>query len=74
MIVIINLEPKKDKDGLQCKALLEAKKLICGDEWNKKGSTSSPKFLLFLGKLDLIKPDGRPKANVNYLLDFAGYK
>ncbi len=58
------------KDGLQGKALLTAKKLICGDEWDAKRLSSSLKkkweeFFLSLGASE---------RNVAYLLDFAGYK
>ena len=60
----------------QGKALLDAKKLICGDEWNVKQLThkTSKKWKEFLKMLDLIDKNGNQKVNVNYLLDFAGYK
>jgi len=67
---------KTIQDGLQGKALLDAKRLICGDEWNAVSLTNenSSKWKEFLKYLDLIQPSGKPKVNVSYLLDFAGYK
>jgi len=64
------------KDGLQGKALLAAKKIICGDEWNAKilPQTSAAKWKLFLQSISCIDKNGEPKRNVSYLLDFAGYK
>lgn len=58
-------------DGLQGKALLEAKKLICGDEWNKAGNLSgslSKTWQIFLQSVSCSK------QQASYLLDFAGYK
>ncbi len=64
------------RDGLQGQALLVAKKIVCGDEWNsaKLTSTVSQKWLSFLKTVDLIDKRGFAKMNVSYLLDFAGYK
>jgi len=58
------------KDGLQGMALLEAKKLICGDEWDAKKPTKAigEKWVKFYSML------GAKKENVNKLLDFAGYR
>ena len=66
------------KDGLQGKSLLKAKKLICGDEWNKEIKTMSnslgEKWKSFLHELNLIDKNGIIVRNVRFLLDFAGYK
>ncbi len=64
------------KDGLQGSALLKAKKLICGDEWNAPKLTNniSKKWKGFLETLNLLDKKGSQKMNVSYLLDFAGYK
>ena len=61
---------------LQGKSLLKAKKLICDEEWNAVKLTVpvSKKWLLFLETVSLIDKKGFAKANVSYLLDFAGYK
>jgi len=50
--------------------------LICGDEWNAKklSNNISKKWLSFLETIDLVDKVGSQKMNVNYLLDFAGYK
>ena len=58
------------KDRMQGSALLKAKKLICGDEWNAKGLTheTSEKWKNFLQSIN-CKLD-----NAYKLLDFAGYK
>ena len=58
------------KDRMQGSALLKAKKLICGDEWNNKqlSHLKSEKWKEFLQTL------GCPYRNSQYLLDFAGYK
>ncbi len=57
-------------------ALLKAKKLICGDEWNAKSlsHSKSSKWKDFLNTLNLVNKNGEVKVNVRYLLDFAGYK
>jgi len=57
-------------DGLQGNALLTAKKLLCGDEWDSKKPTK------VIGKKwsDFLSVINCQKANANYLLDFAGYK
>ena len=57
------------KDGLQGKALLAAKKIICGDEWNKPLThQTSKKWKDFL---QVLKTSSQ---QASYLLDFAGYK
>ena len=57
-------------DGLKGKALLYAKREICGEEWNapKLSNAVSQKWKDFWSMLNITK------SNVNYLLDFAGYK
>lgn len=70
------------KDGLQGKALLEAKKMKCEDEWDKpRGNMSDSarsKWDFFLETLNLLskRKDGRieEKTTVRELLEFAGYK
>ncbi len=64
------------KDGLQGKALLQAKKNLCGKEWNAVSLThaKSLKWKEFLNILNLIDKQGKVKVNVRFLLDFAGYK
>lgn len=70
------------KDRMQGDALLKAKKLICGDEWNldmpQIGRSLRSKWSDFLSVIGLLTiggtRDGMPKTNVKYLLDFAGYK
>jgi len=73
---IADLAKQTIKDGLQGRALLEAKKMICGDEWNAKKMSKygEKKWSIFLQSIDLLEKSGKPKRNVNYLLDFAGYK
>ncbi len=58
------------KDGIQGRALLNAKKIICGDEWSNRNLTYrvSEKWKQFYLSL------GAKLSNVNKLLDFAGYK
>ena len=75
-IEIASVAQQAIKDGLQGKALLNAKKLICGDEWNAKRLTKSREksWNIFLQAIDSVEADGKPKRNVKYLLDFAGYK
>lgn len=69
------------KDRMQGDALLKAKKLICGDEWDKTNTgISKPVFsqwLDFLKNLNLtyiVNNTVQPKVAVRNLLDFAGYK
>ncbi len=58
------------KDRMQGDALLKAKKLICGDEWNRPKLTDklSAKWKAFLLNIDC------KIRNADILLDFAGYK
>ncbi len=58
------------KDRMQGDALLKAKKLICGDEWNANKMTNkvSSKWKDFLMNINC------KQVNASYLLDFAGYK
>ena len=51
------------RDGLQGKALLNAKKIICGDEWDAPQLThkSSQKWLSFLELLNLVDKKGSQK-------------
>jgi len=58
------------KDGLQGQALLVAKKLICGDEWNKRNMSGNPrkKWADFLITIQCSSQQS------GLLLDFAGYK
>lgn len=68
------------KDGLQGKALLNAKKIICGDEWNATRLTKNIvlKWNTFLGQINLLRTTGERIGSatdtVHKLLDFAGYK
>ena len=79
---IANVAAISIKDGLQGKALLEAKKLICNIEWDtplgKMSKHFSTKWLNFLSTINLTFIDKgkylREKTNVRELLDFAGYK
>ncbi len=58
------------KDGLQGKALLNAKKLICDDEWNAKRLTKpyAKKWQDFCITINCSH------QQASYLLDFAGYQ
>lgn len=66
------------KDRMQGDALLKAKKLICGDEKDKNGVPMwcRPKLPNAISQKwkDFWSMLGTTKSNVNYLLDFAGYK
>ena len=64
------------KDRMQGSALLKAKKIICGDEWNsrKLSNIISKKWLSFCETLGQIDRSGNQTRNISYLLDFAGYK
>ncbi len=68
---------KKIADMGQGAVLLAAKKYYCGSEWNAKSLSDKvrPKWKTFLVQLELWREEyDKPKANVNYLLDFVGYK
>ena len=45
-------------NGVKHTALLKAKKLICGDEWNSYGSNEFLKWKEFLKMLELLGKDG----------------
>ena len=65
------------KDGLQGKALLQAKKNLCGEDWNLRqlSKGSREKWSSFLREIDCWNEKvGSQNRNVSYLLDFAGYK
>ena len=58
------------KDGLQGKSLLKARKILLGDEWNRKQQTheNSQKLKSFFVSINCSQ------QQASYLLDFAGYK
>lgn len=68
---IASMAKQSLQDGLQGKALLEAKKLICGNEWNKPLHKTNPKSKNWSNFLLEVKCS---KQQASYLLDFAGYK
>lgn len=68
------------KDGLQGRALLSAKKIICGDYWDKdpskikKENGRAEASNRYKNYQDFLKRIKCTNANSSYLLDFAGYK